>query len=300
MGVAVGVAERVKVRWRILAEHIETIVTLGLTEGARYAGNYFLGRLAPRSASLRLPGQPHPLWARFHTSDIRVVHQVFTRQEYACVADIDAPRLIVDCGANVGYSSAWFAAHFPGASVVAIEPDDANVAVCRQNLAPFGNRVTVIQAAVWPERGELKIEHGTYRDGAAWATQVRACRTGEAADVEAIDLATVVEHSGHGAIDILKVDIERGEIELFGRGTDAWLSRVRNIVIELHDEECERCVLTALAPFDYGRGRSGELTVFRDLRRRMAPLSTSLTRRSKSATTSDADFVSTPTPKPLL
>jgi hypothetical protein len=67
-------------------------------------------------------------------------------------------------------------------------------------------------------------------------------------------------------VDLLKVDIERSEIELFAKNTDSWLPRVKNICIELHGPDCEAAFFSALAPYDFEVSHSGELTICRDLR----------------------------------
>ena len=70
-------------------------------------------------------------------------------------------------------------------------------------------------------------------------------------------------------VELLKVDIERGEIELFG-GPCPWLEFVlRNIVIELHDEECSEVFHRALSGYSYEEF-TGEPTFCCDLRPRDA------------------------------
>lgn len=50
--------------------------------------------------------------------------------------------LVVDCGANVGYSSMYFLDRFKGCEVVSIEPDRNNFEVMESNLAHYGSRVS--------------------------------------------------------------------------------------------------------------------------------------------------------------
>jgi hypothetical protein len=69
-------------------------------------------------------------------------------------------------------------------------------------------------------------------------------------------------------VDLLKVDIERAELSVFWRSAASWLHKVRNICIELHGKDCEDVFFDALKDFDYELGRSGELTICRNLRPR--------------------------------
>ena len=78
--------------------------------------------------------------------------------------------------------------------------------------------------------------------------------------------------AGEEQVDLLKVDIERSELELFGSSSSAWLPKVRNICIELHGRDCTEVFLDALKGFDYEPGRSGELTLSINLRRKTTPV----------------------------
>jgi hypothetical protein len=68
-------------------------------------------------------------------------------------------------------------------------------------------------------------------------------------------------------IDILKIDIEGAETQLFSQDCDKWLSKVDNLLVELHDEEAEHVFLHALRHFSFDLGQCGELTVCRGIRR---------------------------------
>jgi FkbM family methyltransferase len=211
-------------------------------------------------------GYRYPLWTRYGTSDIHVLYQIFVDQEYSCLSDVTSPKLIIDCGANVGYSSVYFLNKFPNVHVIAVEPDDKNFEVCRKNLLPYGDRALAIQSGIWSHEVGLKVLKGQYRDGREWTVQVRECEPQEEADIHAVDIGSLLSNSGFDYIDILKVDIERSELVVFSENHDNWLSRVKNIVIELHDEECEKVFFKALEPYEYALSNCGELTVCKGMK----------------------------------
>ena len=217
---------------------------------------------------LRSRFSPGPVYVRAGSSDRRVFRQVLINLEYDCFPSVREPRLIVDCGANVGYASLFFLGRYPSAHVVAIEPEPDNFALLRRNTAPYGKRVTAIQSGVWSHAAGLTIRRGEFGDGREWATQVSETPPGQTPDMQAVDLAGVLLASGFPRIDILKVDIERAEMELFARGTDRWLDRVDNLVIELHGPDCEKTLFDALRGRDYELSRCGELTILEGLRAR--------------------------------
>jgi methyltransferase FkbM-like protein len=114
------------------------------------------------------------------------------------------------------------------------------------------------------------VVRGKYRDGQEWASQVRECVEGETTDVSATDLLTLMDNAGLTEVDLLKIDIEGAERVIFANECQAWLDRVHNLAIELHDEECTSIFFDALTSYSYDLSRSGELTICRNLRRKRA------------------------------
>ncbi|MEP0885056.1 FkbM family methyltransferase [Trichocoleus sp. ST-U3] len=231
---------------------------------------YLLSRLgidvASKQFCISLKGYKHPLLIRYGTSDIHVLHQIFVEQEYSCLTDVVSPKLIIDCGANVGYSSAYFLNKYPEAHVIAVEPDSSNFEVCRKNLLPYGHRVSLIHAGVWFREVGLKLIKGHYRDCREWTVQVRECEPQDEPDIHAVDIGSLLSKSNFEYIDILKVDIERSELVVFSENYEDWLSRVKNIVIELHDEECEKVFFKAVDRYKYDLSSCGELTVCKGMK----------------------------------
>jgi FkbM family methyltransferase len=222
---------------------------------------------AAQCITLKLSNSAHPVVMRVGTSDREVLGQVFIEGEYEPVV-LDHPRTILDLGANVGYASAYFLSRYPGCNVVAVEPDPGNYAVCCRNLAPFGERAKVVHAAAWVERARLVLERGVFRDGRDWTTQVRTAVTAEqeSGGIEAYDVPTLLGLFHVSEIDLLKIDIERSELVLFSRNTEAWLPRVRNLCIELHGTDCEEVFFRAISKYSYHLCRSGDLTLCHNLR----------------------------------
>jgi hypothetical protein len=68
-------------------------------------------------------------------------------------------QCIVDGGANVGYSSLYFARLYPSAQIIAVEPDEENAAVFKLNLARYQDRVELLKSAVCSRPARLAIRH---------------------------------------------------------------------------------------------------------------------------------------------
>lgn len=206
----------------------------------------------------------YPLLCRANTTDILVFDQIFVEREYQSLDHLKHPEVIVDCGANVGYSSAYFLSRFPKARLLAIEPDNDNFEVLALNLAPFGNRAQAMKAAVWSHCAQLTLDESTFRDGAEWSRQVRECRPGERG-FGAIDIGTLLEENHIARVSLLKMDIEGAEAVVFSCNFQSWIDRIDNIAIELHDDSPFGDARGAFRSAIEGRGfriyQAGELTI---------------------------------------
>lgn len=209
------------------------------------------------------------------SSDLDVFKQIFEFEEYSGLRSLKSPRCILDLGANVGYSSAYFLSCYPAATVIAVEPDPRNIEFCRRNLAPYGDRAVVLFGAVWSKRCKLMLSEETGADDREWATQVREAMAGDReGTVEGWDIPSLMAMAGVKEIDLLKVDIERSEIELFNASSSVWLPAVKNICIELHGPECQEVFHRALGEYEYQATSCGELTICQGLKKK-SPFGTS-------------------------
>jgi FkbM family methyltransferase len=239
----------------------ELLLYLAFERAMRSLSLFFNHDISRRTYNLTVPESEYPLTCRFNISDRAVFRQIFIDREYAILDKGAAPEYIIDCGAYAGYSSAYFLSRFPKAKVIAIEPDPENFALLQHNLAPFGERATVRHAAIWSHPAALVVRRGQYRDGLAWSTQIGEVRPGEQPDINAIDIKTLMREAGFPRIDVLKMDIERAEIEVFSRNYSSWIDKVNTFLIELHDEECRAAFFAALPQGQFRFSEAGELTI---------------------------------------
>ncbi len=179
----------------------------------------------------KLLGEKH-LYCRAGTSDAWVFWDVFFNQFQSLPREMPSPRCVVDLGANVGYTAAYYATVFPNAKILAVEMDYANYEIARQNLRPFAERCCILNAAVWDRN--CQIEYcGTETQG------YRAVPLGEhegRADVKSVaarDLTSLFDEYALDEVDFLKMDIEGAEAVVF-KGSLEWLCRVKSMKIELH------------------------------------------------------------------
>src|SRR5215831_1212215 len=117
-------------------------------------------------ATLTLPGIQWPFTVRAASSDLRVLRQVFIDKQYERPG-AGSPGLIIDCGANIGLASIFFANAFVASPIYAIEPSNANFELLLENTRPYA-QITPIHAAVWSSQCNLAItnpesEYSTFR-----------------------------------------------------------------------------------------------------------------------------------------
>ena len=218
----------------------------------------------------RFAVQPEDLDHRFQfracSSDPYTIRQVFVGREHDKLLQINDVKLIVDCGANIGCASVRFLSHYPQAQLIAVEPDAKSFVILKDNLSPYGDRAKPLCAAVWDEDGQVvNCSRGTYRDGLDWSTTVSV--SNEGGDTPTVSLDRLLNDSGCATIDILKIDVEGAEKTIFDERCHSWLSRTRNLCIELHGEDCRLAFDNALRDYSGRREEVNELIICRDLRR---------------------------------
>ena len=233
---------------------VEYVRRFGLVDGARL---YFATKLLRRGAvaRVRVPGLRAPVLVRGGSFDRTVFRKIFVSREYDPPDTLPAlATLIIDGGANVGYSSIFFAQQYPGATVIAVEPDEANFAALRLNAAPYANIVPV-HAALWGSPGHVHLAAE-----ASWSGHAEAAH-GNATDVRACTVGELVASAGGGRLSILKLDIEGAESSVFAATDLAWLEQTDCLMIELHEwwtPGSSASFERAMAGRPFARSRFGE------------------------------------------
>jgi FkbM family methyltransferase len=212
---------------------------------------------------LCLKSLPRPVYVRARSSDCALVRTVLLRDggDYPVFPGF-VPRNIIDAGANIGLATAFFKAHYPEATIVAIEPDEANCRMFERNTRGYAG-VHLLRGGVWSDAASrLRIRNA---DADAYSYQLEEAREG----VEAFTIPGICRRFGIERIDILKVDIEGGERALFSRNTE-WLGVVDNLFVELHDHHARgasQALLRAVAGQGFFLRFKGENTILtRELR----------------------------------
>lgn len=196
------------------------------------------------------------------TTDIQVFHDIFIKKELDSPININ-PKLIIDCGAYVGFSSIFFNLKYPQANIVAIEPEPGNYKALLNNCLNFKN-IKPINAAVWNKEATLQINSGQ----GEWSFEMSESISSNGNVSKGITINQILNESGIDKIDVLKIDIEGAEVQLFDENCHSWLSKVKVIYIELHDRKIPGCsdnFYKAISHYKWDKFKNGEkIILYRD------------------------------------
>jgi FkbM family methyltransferase len=219
-------------------------------------------------ASFRLCGRPreltivplkttHPVYLRIDTSDFCAYRDVLifrTKSYDPSILDF-SPNIIVDIGAHIGMASILFALKYPTARIIAVEPEASNFAALIRNTAPY-KAITPIRVALWREDGEVTLGPSAAHPKGAFQIVENGRQR-----VRAITMDTLMREAAIDSIDLLKVDIEGAEIDVFE--FCPWIRNVQVVAIELHDRIRPGCSsVVKRAAEDLSCEQQGDVTFF--------------------------------------
>jgi FkbM family methyltransferase len=187
-----------------------------------------LRRLGVAEFRVTVPGLKNRVAVRVANSDIYdFYHSLGPAQEPLTFSFV--PRVIIDAGSNVGYSVLRFFQQFPSAEIIAIEPDQANIVQLTKNCRGYEN-LALERKALWSHPTRLRIINPHDASNAFIVTE------DSRGEIEAVSILDLIERYSLEMIDLLKIDIEGSEKEVFEHPTSqTWLPKVRALLVETHD-----------------------------------------------------------------
>jgi FkbM family methyltransferase len=155
------------------------------------------------------------------------LEEIFTEQVYKFQAATPAP-VIIDAGANIGLSVAYFKRLYPAAKITAFEPDPRIFSILQRNIASLGLKgVEARNAAAWIADTELEF----FSEGSlAGSTEVAFVQESMRYKVKAERLKSFLTGE---PVDFLKIDIEGAENTVVF-DLEPELSQVRHLFLEYH------------------------------------------------------------------
>jgi FkbM family methyltransferase len=201
--------------------------TLGFAHPAAFTGRVSVGG---RSASLE--------WRQ--AGELLQAMNIFARQQawnrWQPTHDI---RTVVDVGANIGQTVAYWKLRFPKARVGAVEMMPGNVERIHRQERLNGWKLGVLSVAATGAPGAVTIRLSDVNsrnrlDEIAATSAVRDRLRDETISVPGLPLAAVLDRLGFTGVDLMKIDIEGAEVKLL-EDVANWAPRVHTLIIEIHD-----------------------------------------------------------------
>lgn len=175
---------------------------------------------------VKVPGFDAYLFLRPSPPDLYTFHYIFTKHEYDF--DCGSVEYIIDAGAHIGLASVFFGLKYPEAKILSVEPEDSNYKLLVANTKLFPN-IRTIKAALWSHKTFVNILNP---DAADWEYRVSDIDNKDG--ISAITVEDAMSEMATDRIDILKMDIEGSEVEVF-KTSGSWIDKVKSIVLETHD-----------------------------------------------------------------
>lgn len=171
------------------------------------------------------------------------------------------PKVIFDVGANIGLAAVFFAQRFPDAMVVAVEPGPDTYEALRANVAAHVPSGVTYNVAVADRDGVARFgyypgapaESGLYVDQAGETELARRLLVATGftdADAErfsrtrhelsyvecrTVTLSTLIRETGVDTVDLLKVDVEKAEMDVLAGIEEHDWAKIRQLALEVHD-----------------------------------------------------------------
>lgn len=192
----------------------------------------------------KIPKSGASVYLRENSSDEALFEVLVNEDEYGYITFEHTPEIIVDAGANIGLASIQFSIKYPDATIYSIEPENENFEMLKKNTETYSN-IKPIRAALMNYDGNgtvIDIGEGdlAYQIGTDMSEGIQS--------VNCISIASLCEKNSIPQIDLLKIDIEGAEKEIFS-GDCSWLDNVSVLIIELHERYkagCNETVFNAI------------------------------------------------------
>ncbi|WP_035667929.1 FkbM family methyltransferase [Flavobacterium sp. 83] len=239
------------------------IVRVRLKQGYRY---FFVNLLMTLGVNkIQILKMTFPIFLRPKSSDLLVFHQIFTFKEYDMNLGF-SPKFIIDAGANIGLAAVFFSNKFPEAKIMAIEPEKSNFEMLQKNTKEYKN-VSLKKMALSNQFNFSfnVVDKGFGNWGFITEIQDSKRKINVIDTVKTITIDEIMIEYNLEYLDLLKIDIEGGEKQLFESNYENWLPKTKCIIIELHDgitNGSSKSFFKAISNYDFSYFNRGENLMF--------------------------------------
>lgn len=208
-----------------------------------------------KKGSIRVPFIEHPFKICHNDfADNQIFNYVILRKCYWGIGDKKEVHRIIDLGAHIGLSAISFLSEYPNAELLVVEPDPDNFKMLVENTSLYNSqkeRVYHYNTAVYGQETELFLRNPKTGSHGFQMSEENIDGKGKAASVVTIN--GLLERHKWNKVDIIKINIEGAEKELFESNTE-WIAHTKCLIVETHDrfkDDCTKSLFNALKNYSY-------------------------------------------------
>ena len=231
---------------------------LGLAEAIRI----YLRLKTGNRNNIRVSKLAHPFSMRKNPHDYGTFEEVIVKEGYKMSWNF-IPNRIIDGGGNIGLTAAYFATQFPQASIVSLEPDEENFQLLSKNVSLYQN-IKALQGGVWNKSASLVVKDVGLGNNGFMVEEVTPDTRGA---IKAWSIGDLMKEMQWDHCDVVKLDVEGSEKEIFSENYESWLPKTKVLIVELHDrmkKGCSKAVFGTMSQYDFSFEVAGENLIFRN------------------------------------
>ncbi len=139
--------------------------------------------------------------------------------------------VIIDAGANIGLFSRLILTENARSKIYAIEPEEKNYQFLKENTKNYN--VETLKGGIWSHDCQLQIMK---RNTGDWGFAVEEVNgKNDDTTINAFSIDSLIKKYNLKQIDLLKMDVEGSEYEIFNSNSLEWIDICSAIVVETHD-----------------------------------------------------------------
>ncbi len=162
-------------------------------------------------------------------TDVATILDIYFRKDYGDVAD---GSTIIDVGANIGVYAIYAATHSKGSKIFAFEPAPQEFKMLTENIT-----INHLEHNIFAEHAAVSGKNETrilFLNGGPHNSIYEHWENAEPLEIDCISLANIFEKNNIERCDMLKMDCEGSEFEIFQSAPDALFERIHAIRMEYH------------------------------------------------------------------
>lgn len=158
-------------------------------------------------------------------------------------SEVQSDWVVVDIGAAIGEFTIEAALQLTDGIVHAFEPNPGSINILRQNIRANNlSRVETYNLGVWSEQGEIPLHflNNEPLQAVSGDSQSSSLQAVKETSIPVITLEQVVEEKVGRKIDLMKLDCEGAEYQIFLNQDAKIFKKIDRIIMEFHDLDEQR------------------------------------------------------------